>query len=365
MAEQIHRSSAASNDDGDDDHERMHALALLDGYVLPMTLMAAIELGLIDHLVAAEGRAVAVEELAARMPRPAEAAARVDRMLRFLASHSVLRCAVEVAPDGEERRSYAAAPVCKWLAVNAGKKDSLAPAARMSLSKMFMDCWQYLKDTVLDGESSFQKAHGVPMFEYLRSNESSNKLVNEGIACRSTITNRKFVELFGGFEGVAVLVDVGGGTGATLQMIKAKHKHLRGVNFDLPHVIPQSPPAEGVEHVGGNMFDNVPCGDAILLKWILHNWGDEDCIKILKNCYTALPANGKVIVLEHILPGTPEPTLAAQSGFGLDVIMLNRFGSGKERTEREYTELIKKAGFSGEFKATYIFNTFWALEFMK
>ncbi|CAN6214026.1 unnamed protein product [Urochloa humidicola] len=365
MAEQEHNSNAAPNDDGGDDHERMHALALLDRYVLPMTLMAAIELGLIDHLVAAEGRAVAVEELAARMPRPAEAAARVDRMLRFLASHGVVRCAVEAAPDGEARRSYAAAPVCKWLTVNAGNKDSVAPAARMSLNKVFMDIWQYLKDAVLDGGSSFQRAHGVPMFEYLSSNESLNKLFNEGIASRSNIINRKFIELFSGFEGVGVLVDVGGGTGATLQMIKAQHKHLRGLNLDLPHVIAQLPSVEGVEHVGGNMFDNVPCGDAILLQWILHNWGDEDCIKILKNCYTALPTNGKVIVLEHILSESPKPTLSTQFGFGLDVIMLNRFGSGKERTEREYTELIKKAGFSGEFKATYIFNNFWALEFMK
>ncbi|CAN6214025.1 unnamed protein product [Urochloa humidicola] len=364
MAEQEHSSSAAPNDDGDD-HERMHALALLDGYVLPVTLMAAIELGLIDHLVAAEGRAVAVEELAAPMPRPAEAAARVDRMLRFLASHGVVRCAVEAAPDGEARRSYAAAPVCRWLAVNAGKKDSVAPAARMSLNKVFMDTWQYLKDTVLDGGSSFQRAHGVPMFEYLSSNESSNKLFNEGIASRSNIINRKFAELFSGFEEVGVLVDVGCGTGATLQMIKAQHKHLRGVNFDLPHVIAQLPPGEGVEHVGGNMFDNVPCGDAILLKWILHDWGDEDCIKILKNCYTALPTNGKVIVLEHILPESPEPTLSAQFGFRVDVVMLNTFGSGKERTEREYTVLIKNAGFSGEFKATCIFNSFWALEFRK
>ncbi|KAL6648567.1 hypothetical protein ACP70R_012791 [Stipagrostis hirtigluma subsp. patula] len=119
-------------------------------------------------------------------------------------------------------------------------------------------------------------------------------------------------------------------------MVTAQHKRLRGVSYDLPHVIAQAPPIEGVEHVGGSMFDYVPSGTAILLKWILHLWGDEDCVKILKNCYEALPADGKVIVVEYVLPASPEPTLAAQGALRLDVVMLNRLAGGKERTEREF-----------------------------
>ncbi|XP_022678980.1 uncharacterized protein LOC111255833 [Setaria italica] len=68
--------------------------------------------------------------------------------------------------------------------------------------------------------------------------------------------------------------------------------------------------------------------------WIPHLWRDEECVKILKNCHRALPANGKVIVIEYVLPASPEPTLAAQGAFHLDVVMLNRLAGAKERTER-------------------------------
>nr|CAB3496672.1 unnamed protein product [Digitaria exilis] len=178
-------SPSASHDPTNDEEACIHAMELLNGFVASMTVKAAIELGLIDDLLAAGGLAVTPEELVAARPwpRPAEAAAAADRMLRFLASHGVVRCTTEVGPDGKARRSYAAAPVCKWLAT--------------------------------------------------RKN---------------------------------VLVDVGGGTGATLQMITARHKHLRGINYDLPHVIAKAPTVEGVEHVGGIMFDYIPSGNAILLK---------------------------------------------------------------------------------------------------
>lgn len=145
----------------------------------------------------------------------------------------------------------------------------------------------------------------------------------------------------------------------------------------------------GVEHAGGSMFEYIPSGNAILLKvpfvglsyivyyffvnnhnnknvqWILHLWRDEECIKILKNCHRALPANGKVIVVECVLPASPEPTQVAQGALLLDVVMLNRLRGAKERTEREFAELAAEAGFSGGCRATYVFTGAWALEFTK
>jgi caffeic acid 3-O-methyltransferase len=102
------------------------------------------------------------------------------------------------------------------------------------------------------------------------------------------------------------------------------------------------------------------------VQWILHNWGDKECVKILKNCYTALPVNGTVIILEYILPETPEETLASQLAFDFDLGMMLFFGaSGKERTEKELLELAREAGFSGDYTATYIFANVWAHEFTK
>ncbi|WVZ56043.1 hypothetical protein U9M48_006629 [Paspalum notatum var. saurae] len=358
-------ASSQHHDTTNDDEGCMHALELLGRFVVPMTLKAVIQLGLIDDLLAADGRAVTPEELAARWPRPVEAAAAVDRMLRYLASYNVVRCATEVDPDGKARRSYAAAPVCKWLSTRNSGEGSVAPLAMAGLDKAFMETWYYMKYAVAEGVTPTMKAYGMPLFEHLQSNEASSTLFNQSMAGHSAIITKKLLELYHGFEGLDVLVDVGGGTGTTLRMITAQYKHLRGVNYDLPNVIAQAPPIEGVEHVGGSMFDYIPSGNAIFMKWILHLWRDEECVKILRNCHSALPADGKVIVVEYVLPACPEATLAAQGAFHLDVVMLNRHAGGKERTEQEFAQLAAEAGFSGGCRTTYIFAYVWALEFTK
>jgi caffeic acid 3-O-methyltransferase len=101
------------------------------------------------------------------------------------------------------------------------------------------------------------------------------------------------------------------------------------------------------------------------VQWILHLWRDDECVKILKNCHRALPANGKVIVVEYVLPASPEPTQVAQVSLLLDVAMLNRLRGAKERTEQEFAQLAAEAGFSGGCRATYVFASAWALEFTK
>ncbi|TVU11057.1 hypothetical protein EJB05_44619, partial [Eragrostis curvula] len=356
----------ASHDNGvvsSDDETCTYALNLLGGFAVPFTIKAAIELGLIDQLLTAES-AMTAEKLAERLPCPAKSIAMVDRMLRFLASYNVVRCATKVGPDGKTCGSYAAAPVCKWFARNR-EEDSVLPLGLMVLEKTFLESWYHIKDAVLEGETPFDKANGMSLFEYLGANGSMSTLFNQAMASNSVVITKKFVALFHGFQDIGVLVDVGGGNGTTLQMIINRYKNIRGINYDLPYVIAQAASIEGVEHVGGSMFDNIPRGNAVLLKWILHNWGDKECIKILKNCHTALPVNGKLIVLEYILPAEPEPTPVAQGAFGMDLHMLVTCPSGKERTEREFRDLAMEAGLAGQCKATYIFANVWALEFIK
>lgn len=86
---------------------------------------------------------------------------------------------------------------------------------------------------------------------------------------------------------------------------------------------------------------------------------------ILKNCHKALPANGKVIVIQSVLPETPESTPASRDSFTMDMIILVNFKGGKERTEQEYAKLGRDAGFTGGFQSTYIFCNIYALEFTK
>ncbi|OAY83742.1 tricetin 3',4',5'-O-trimethyltransferase [Ananas comosus] len=346
----------------------MYAMQLVSASILPMTLKAALELdllGIVSRAGTERARFVSAAEVAAQLPgcKNPGAADMVDRMLRLLASYNVVACAVRPGPDGRLDRRYGPGPVCKWLTPN-DDGVSMAPLALMNQDKVLMESWYYLKDAVLEGGIPFNKAYGMTAFEYHGTDPRFNKVFNEGMKNHSIIITKKLLELYNGFDGVNTLVDVGGGIGATLYMITSKYPNIKGINYDLPHVISEAPPFPGVEHVGGDMFASVPSGDAILMKWIMHDWSDEHCVKILKNCWKALPENGKVIIVESILPVTPEATPSAQGVFHVDMIMLAHNPGGKERTEKEFEALSKEAGFAG-FKPLYVYANSWAIEFTK
>ncbi|KAL1531571.1 caffeate O-methyltransferase [Salvia divinorum] len=113
----------------------------------------------------------------------------------------------------------------------------------------------------------------------------------------------------------------------------------------------------GIEHIEGDMFVSVPKGDAIFLKNIMHDWGDVDCVRILKNCKAALPRSGKVVIVEYVLPEIPKSGVEEL----LNVMMSAYTSGGKERTEMEFHILGKQAGFQG-FKKVCTSSYFWFLE---
>ncbi|XP_028547740.1 caffeic acid 3-O-methyltransferase-like [Dendrobium catenatum] len=98
--------------------------------------------------------------------------------------------------------------------------------------------------------------------------------------------------------------------------------------------------------------------------WILHDWTDEQCMKLLRNCWKALPEKGKMIVVECILPVVPNEAIATKGGFQIDLAMFVVTPRGKERMENEFKSLAKEAGFSN-FKSIYIFAGSWVMEFIK
>ncbi|KAJ6376230.1 hypothetical protein OIU77_001074 [Salix suchowensis] len=224
--------------------------------------------------------------------------------------------------------------------------------------------WYYLKDAILDGGIPFNKAYGMTAFEYHGTDPRFNKVFNRGMSDHSTITMKKILETYKGFEGLKSLVDVGGGTGAVVNTIVSKYPSIKGINFDLPHVIEDAPSYPGVEHVGGDMFVSIPKADAVFMKWICHDWSDEHCLSFLKKCYDALPENGKVILVECILPVAPDTSLATKGVVHVDVIMLAHNPGGKERTEKEFEGLAKGAGFQGFEVMCCAFNTY-VIEFRK
>jgi hypothetical protein len=116
------------------------------------------------------------------------------------------------------------------------------------LLKVFWHSFCYrlhLKDAVLEEGNLFEKVHGISIYQYLKADPTLNKLFNKAMADLSEITMKKVLETYKGFEGVSVLVDVAGGIGATLNMIISKYPSIKGINFDLPHVIQHAPSYPG------------------------------------------------------------------------------------------------------------------------
>ncbi|KAJ4819417.1 O-methyltransferase family protein [Rhynchospora pubera] len=283
----------------------------------------------------------------------------LDRMLALLASFNIVSCAIE--KKEKMVRRYGPSPFFNLLT-----KDGDGATATLCLlgtEQAFISAGQNLKEAVLEGGIAFEKAHGMKAFEYVGTYPSCRRLFDKAMKDNSTFFLKKMLETYQGFKDVHVLVDVGGGVGVALGKIVSKYPHIKGINFDLPDAIAAALTLPGVEHVGGNMFDYIPHGDAILLKWVLHNWSDEHCVKILKNCYNALPNEGKVIIVDIILPVNPEPTTRSKGAFILDVMMMINFG-GKERTKIEFEKLGKEVGFT-RVEAQYIYGDVWVIELRK
>ncbi|KAL4364806.1 hypothetical protein AHAS_Ahas07G0042900 [Arachis hypogaea] len=222
-----------------------------------------------------------------------------------------------------------------------------------------------LKGAILEGGIPFNRAHGMHVFEYAKIDPRFNEVFNKAMHNSSTLLMKRILDVYKGFDHINKLVDVGGGVGATIKLITSKHPHILGINFDLPHVIEcASAYDDGVEHVGGDMFESVPNGDAIFMKRILHDWRDEECLKILKNCLKAIPTDGKVIVVETMVSIVPEPTFFAKNAFVNDVIMMTQMPGGIERTKQDFMNLAHGSGFSG-IRFVCCVSSFWVMEFYK
>ncbi|KAK5777810.1 hypothetical protein PVK06_045777 [Gossypium arboreum] len=120
----------------------------------------------------------------------------------------------------------------------------------------------------------------------------------------------------------------------------------------------------GIEHVAGNMFKSVPKGDAIFMKWILEHLDDKQCLMLLKNCYEALPVNGKVIVVDAVIPESPDANPLHKSVYQFDFLSMGMNETGKERTEKESENLAEGAGFS-RFRVACCAYGFSVMEFYK
>uniref|UniRef100_A0A803N8V3 O-methyltransferase C-terminal domain-containing protein n=1 Tax=Chenopodium quinoa TaxID=63459 RepID=A0A803N8V3_CHEQI len=205
-----------------------------------------------------------------------------------------------------------------------------------------------------EGESPFHIAHGKNAWELTSQDAEFNDIFNQAMESDSRfvtsllVTNNVFKGLL---EGIESLIDVGGGNGATAKAISEAFPWLKCSVLDLPQVVGGlQKNCSNVNFVVGDMFEAIPHADVILLKWILHDWSDTDCIKILKRCKEAIPnknQGGKVIIIDIVV----DPQIDNYKGFDdaqllLDMEMMSVTSEGQERTKQEWENIFTIAGFS-------------------
>ncbi|KAJ3683624.1 hypothetical protein LUZ60_013851 [Juncus effusus] len=175
-----------------------------------------------------------------------------------------------------------------------------------------------------------------------------NMMFNDAMACTSSFYMDFIIKNCGDvFQGIESLVDVGRGTGVSAKLIADNFPNIKCTVLDLPHVVGNLPNDDTVKFVSGDMFDYIPPANAVLLKWILHDWPDEDCIKILKRCKEAIhskEAGGEVIVVEMVV-GLTSSAISKEPQLLCDMIMMTLY-NGKERDEREWKKIFEEPGFS-------------------
>ncbi|MFW6693979.1 methyltransferase [Streptomyces sp. MAR4 CNX-425] len=221
-----------------------------------------------------------------------------------------------------------------------------------------------LEDAVREGGSAFQHAHGTGLFAAL---EADRPLAGRFTEAMGTVTAAQTAPVVSGFDfgGVGHLVDVGGGDGTLLAALLRAYPRMRGTLLERPAALAAAPRvlrAAGVADrcalVEGDFFAAVPAGaggpaDACLLKNILHNFGDDDCVRLLRACRAALRPGGRVLVPAPVLPeagggsgdgGGGGTRGEADVALALSDVEMMVLTAGRERTLGEYRALFARAG---------------------
>jgi len=286
---------------------------------------AAAELELADHL--ADGP-LPVEELAARSGTHAPF---LFRLLRALESTGIFE---QVSPG-----VFGNSPASEYLKRNA--ENSSWAWVRICLGSggnVYLG-WQGIMHALKTGEPGFEFIAGIPGWEWMKQNPEMGSAFNRAMRDLSNSISPAVAAAYD-WSRFPVIADIGGGVGAQLVAILDAHPSCRGVVFDQPQVIAEALPHHRLEGVGGDFFNDIPVNaDAYIMRWILHDWNDGECIHILANVKRAAGLGARVVAIDSVIPEGPEPDM----GKWMDLNMMVNI-SGRERTAAEFKSLFERAG---------------------
>lgn len=307
-------------------------LEIIEGFWLSRAVYIVAKLGIAD-LLAEEPRTA--DELAHTTQSHAPS---LYRILRALASRNIF------TEDAAGR--FSMTPPAAPLLTDA--RGSLRAILMTELGEEHYPAWGNLLHTVKTGETAFDHTFRMSPWEFFAQNPENARIFDQAMTNINGIVNTAVLRAYD-FSRAKLLVDVAGGQGSLMAALLKANPMLRGIVLDMPHVIEGTKrllEGEGIstrcEVLAGDFFKSVPAGgDIYVMKWIIHDWHDERSIAILKNCRRAIGAQGKLLLIEAVLPPANQHSMS--KFFDLNMLVMT---GGRERTTSEFKALFEAAGFS-------------------
>jgi hypothetical protein len=305
-------------------------IEMIAGGVVAQSVSVAAEIGVADQL--AHGPRTTAQLATATGVETDK----LSRLLRFLASQGVFQ--------EDAHGAWSLTPLADLLRSDA--PHSMRAGARM-FGRMAA-VWPNLEENVRTGQCAYPLAFGRPIFEDLAHKPEDAAIFDAAMTSFHGGETDAVLNAYS-YDGISVLADVGCGIGTVMAATLHRYPDLRGILFDQAHVLERTTPhidAAGVASrctlVSGNFFETVPPGaDAYTMRHILHDWSDERCLTILGNIRKVIPADGRLLVIETVVPAGNEPSASKL----FDMVMM-ALPDGMERSQDQFRAIFDASGFA-------------------
>ena len=318
------------------DYERM--MSMITGHWVTQIVHAIAKYSLADHLALGPATAADIAKVAGTHPSA------TFRLLRTCASLGL------VTYDGESR--FATTSLLDTLRTD--NPQSLRDTALVLAASGHWLTWGHFAEAVKAEHPQAVAALGKEAFDYLAEQPDQSRAFIGAMARGLTAVTREVARLVD-TRSATIVADIGGASGSLLHAVLKANPTLHGIVFDRPNIVESAIVAaveNGLEQritaIGGDFFEAIPAADLYLLRYILHDWDDAACIRILRNCRRALLPGGRIIAVEQVLGEIGEVGPAPL----MDMNMMVMLG-GRERSYAEYRHLLEAA----ELRATRMIPT--------
>ncbi|WP_202210769.1 methyltransferase [Pseudomonas paraversuta] len=321
MTKQIQSQLVLKNEDA-----ALHLLDQTMGYTYQAALRAVAQLGVADYLADGSKSVVDLAQAVGAEPQ------KLQRLLRVTATRDIFR---EVEPG-----VFELTPAADYLRTDAD--HSLRSAVLMLTDETF---WRPIGELIESarGNPPFRHLYGKSFFEYWSQAGAQAEDFHVGMSSMSEVENIFLVRSYE-FPDGATVADIAGGFGGLLLRVLQNNPSLHGILYDQPHVLERNRLGELADNSrwelsSGDFFKSAPKADIYLLKYIMHDWPDEQASLILKNIRKAMNPGARILIMDPLIPEGNTP----HSGKLMDLLCMGIYEGGRERTKKEFEQLLASA----------------------